>query len=126
MINKKKTIIPLIAISLTVLFCAWPDFHPEKYLGLKYSWQLDMLLHSGYYLLFTLLVGFLYGKKINSFLFFSLLFTFSLLLELIQNWIPKRSLTLLDVVSNAIGVIFGIVLFEFFGRVIYKNKAAID
>lgn len=118
----KKTIIPLIAISLTVLFCAWPDFHPEKYLGLKYSWQLDMLLHSGYYLLFTLLVGFLYGKKINSFLFFGVFFTFSLLLELIQNWIPKRSLTLLDVVSNAIGVVFGISLFQFTKRVKWQKK----
>lgn len=118
----KKTIIPLIAISLTVLFCAWPDFHPEKYLGLKYSWQLDMLMHSGYYFLFTLLLGFLYGKKINSFLFFGVLFTFSLLLELIQAWVPKRSVTVLDVLSNVVGIIFGIVLLGYYETIIRKAE----
>lgn len=118
----KKTIALFIAICLTVLCCAWPDFHPEKHLGLKYTWQLDVVLHSGYYLLFTLLLRFLFLKKTNVFIFFSLLLVFSLCLELIQAWIPKRSLTLLDVGSNAIGVIFGMFLFRFLKRNFNKSK----
>lgn len=108
------------AIALTIVLSTLPDFHPEKYAGLAYTWQLDMLIHSGYYFLLTLLLRYFVFRQTNILLFAGILFFFSLVLEVLQAWIPKRSLTLLDMLSNFIGIIFGVVLFRFFE--IYTSK----
>jgi VanZ family protein len=63
-----------------------------------------MLIHGGYYLLLTLLLRYFVFKHTNLFLFAGILFLCSLVLEVLQAWIPKRSLTLLDMLSNFIGV----------------------
>ena len=31
--------------------CLWPDFHPEQKVLQQYYWQVDMLIHGGYYFL---------------------------------------------------------------------------
>lgn len=92
------------ATAVTILFFTFPNFHPEKYLGVGYSWQLDVAIHAGYFFALTVLFRFTVFKKTNIFLFFSILFFFSLILELLQAWIPKRSATVLDMFSNAIGI----------------------
>lgn len=94
----------IITIALTIVLSTLPNFHPETYMGLAYTWQLDMLIHGGYYLLLTLLLRYFVFKQTNLFLFACILFLYSLVLELLQAYIPKRSLTVLDMLSNFIGV----------------------
>lgn len=104
----------IIAIALTIVLSTLPNFHPETYLGLPYTWQLDMLIHGGYYVLLTLLLRYFVFKQTNLFLFAGILFLCSLVLEVLQAYIPKRSLTLLDMLSNFMGIVLGIVLFRIF------------
>lgn len=82
---------------------------------MTYSWQLDMAMHSSYFCVVTLLLRFTYFKETQSLTFFSLLFIVAVTLELLQAWIPKRSSTVLDVVSNSIGIFAAIVF-------VAKNK----
>ncbi|MBC7696714.1 MAG: VanZ family protein [Burkholderiales bacterium] len=104
----------IIAIALTIVLSTLPNFHPETYLGLAYTWQLDMLIHGSYYLLLTLLLRYFVFKQTNIFLFAGILFLCSLVLEVLQAYIPKRSLTVLDMLSNFMGIVLGVVLFRIF------------
>ncbi len=92
----------------TILINELPNFHPEKYLGLRYSWQLDMIMHGGYFFMLTILLRMTVFTNTNSIALFSILFLSSLGLELLQTWIPKRSSTALDVLSNGLGIIFAL------------------
>ena len=125
----------IIAIALTIVLSTLPNFHPETYMGLAYTWQLDMLIHGGYYLLLTLLLRYFVFKQTNLFLFAGILFLCSLVLEVLQAYIPKRSLTLLDMLSNFMGIVLGIVLFRIFeiqmtkeggGRKFTKQKTILE
>ena len=51
-----KKVLFIVLLILTSLFCEWPDFHPEHYLGADYHWWLDMIFHGGYYLVITILL----------------------------------------------------------------------
>ena len=115
----------IIAITLTIVLSTLPNFHPETYMGLAYTWQLDMLIHGGYYLLLTLLLRYFVFKQTNLFLFAGILFLFSLVLEVLQAHIPNRSLTLLDMLSNFMGIVLGIVLFRMFELYISKKNTLI-
>ena len=88
---------------------------------MTYSWQLDMAMHSSYFCVVTLLLRFTYFKETQSLTFFTVLFIAAVALELLQTWIPKRSTTLLDVVSNGIGIFVGIV-FVAKKNVLQNNK----
>ena len=112
----------MVAVALTILLSTLPDFHPENYLGLSYSWQLDMLIHGSYYFLLTILLRYFVFKQSSVFFFGSALFFFSVVLELIQLWIPKRSLTLLDLLSNATGIFLGLVLLKIFDIQMMKGE----
>jgi glycopeptide antibiotics resistance protein len=103
-IDKRWWFVAACALIGTVLINELPNFHAEKYLGVGYSWQLDVVIHAGYFFALTVLFRFAVFKKTIIFLFFSILFFFSLILELLQAWIPKRSATVLDMFSNAIGI----------------------
>lgn len=117
-LNTKQSLI-LIGLGLiTLLFCLWPNFHIEKYLGLKYSWQIDLLTHSLYYLCFSLFVfNWLFSKSNRSILLFYC-FLFSLCVEVLQTWIPNRSVSILDVLSNTLGILSGFIL----SNLIIKHK----
>ncbi len=84
---------------------------------MTYSWQLDMAMHSSYFCLVTLLLRFTYFKETHALTFFALLFIVAVTLELLQAWIPKRSFTLLDIMSNGLGIIFGLVIFNFMNKI---------
>ena len=71
-----------------------------------------MIMHGGYFCMLTILLRITVFTKINGIALFSILFLSSLGLELLQTWIPKRSSTTLDVVSNCIGILFGLFLIE--------------
>lgn len=100
----------------TILINELPNFHPEKYLGLRYSWQLDMIMHGGYFCMLTILLRKTVFANTNGIALFSILFLSSIGLELLQTWIPKRSSTVLDVASNGIGIGLGIAMFKIVSR----------
>ena len=110
--QSKWWILTACAVICTILVNELPNFHPEKYLGMTYSWQLDMAMHSSYFCVVTLILRFTYFKETHALTFFSLLFIAAVTLELLQTWIPKRSSTLLDVASNCIGILLGLFLIE--------------
>ena len=114
-IDKRWWFVVVCALIGTILINELPNFHPEKYLGLTYSWQLDMIMHGGYFCMLTILLRMTVFANTNGIALFGILFLTSLGLELLQTWIPKRSSTLLDVVSNGIGIFVGIVF-------VAKNK----
>lgn len=103
-IDKRWWFVLACALIGTILINELPNFHPEKYLGLRYSWQLDMIMHGGYFCMLTILLRITVFANTNGIALFSILFLSSLGLELLQTWIPKRSSTALDVVSNSIGI----------------------
>jgi len=109
-IDKRWWFVVACALIGTILINELPNFHPEKYLGLTYSWQLDMIMHGGYFFMLTILLRMTVFANTNGIALFSILFLSSLGLELLQTWIPKRSRTLLDVVSNGIGIVLGIAM----------------
>jgi hypothetical protein len=91
----------------TCVFCNWPDFHPEEHVGMGYHWQLDMIFHGGYFYIASLLLLWLVPLQWSPMHVCLLLWLFSLLLEMIQVWVPGRSFTLLDIISNTIGISAG-------------------
>ncbi len=106
-IDKRWWFVVACVLIGTILINELPNFHPEKYLGLRYSWQLDMIMHGGYFFVLTILLRMTVFTNTNGIALFSILFFSSLGLELLQTWIPKRSSTSLDVVSNGIGIGLG-------------------
>jgi VanZ family protein len=98
---------------LSCLFCGWPGFHPEEYLGLSYHWALDMFFHSTYYFSITIFLLWLFHRHVRIMVFYLSLLTFSFILEFIQLWIPDRTFTLLDLTSNFLGITSGCFMFLF-------------
>lgn len=89
---------------------------------MTYSWQLDMAMHSSYFCVVTLILRFTYFKETHALIFFTLLFIAAVVLELLQTWIPKRSFTLLDIMSNCIGIVLGIAVYKIAIKFRKKHK----
>ena len=106
----------ILIVLLSCLFCCWPDFHPEAYLGLQYHWALDMLFHSSYYFFITLVLCWLFLKYVDPIVFYFSLLGFSFVLEVTQLWIPGRAFTLLDLTSNLLGITTAFFLYYLFSR----------
>jgi VanZ family protein len=102
-IKRSKRIIAGLAI-LTLVLSSVPRFHLENLLDIEYNPVLDMLQHGGYYFVLGVALFLLFPKRryIEVILFF-LLFS-SLIFEIAQLWIPGRDFTMLDIVSNYIGI----------------------
>ena len=105
-----KYLILAITIIATVAMCLWPDFHPEQKVLQQYYWQVDMLIHGGYYFVVCMLILLLRFKIKPTYIGLAL-FTFSLLLELLQNFSYHRSVSLLDILSNLLGIGLAVVMF---------------
>ncbi len=101
--KRSKRIIAGLAI-LTLVLSSWPRFHLEKFLDIEYNPLLDMLQHGGYYFVLGVALFLIFPKRryIEVILFF-LLFS-SLIFEIAQLWIPGRDFTMLDIISNYIGI----------------------
>lgn len=110
--NTLKITLLVLAAALTLLVTLMPNFHPEKQLGLNYHWQLDVLFHSGYYLVLTLALRFLLTKPHNNFIFLGLLLLTATALELLQIWVPHRAFSKMDMASNGIGIVLGGVIYS--------------
>jgi VanZ family protein len=101
--KRSRRIITLLSI-LTIALTSWPRFHLEKSLDMEYTTWFDMLQHGGYYFVLGVVLFQLFPKKrYYEIILFSLLFG-SLILEILQLWIPGRDFTLLDIGSNYLGI----------------------
>ena len=111
-----KRLILILILLFTAAVCLWPDLHPEKVVVSHYYWQVDMLIHGGYYFLVCLAVLLLgFQKKI---IFTGLyLFGFSVLLELLQYFSYNRSVTLLDITDNLVGIIAAMVTYSLYLKI---------
>jgi VanZ family protein len=103
----------VLALITTLLVSLWPDFHPERQINIAYSLPLDVLFHSGYYFFLSILLRYVKFIPVKPILFFVIFFFISTVLEILQAWVPKRSVSLLDIFSNVLGIAFGLLFFEF-------------
>lgn len=103
----KKVLIVTGVFVLTAVFCEWPDFHPEHYFGANYHWWLDMVFHGGYFLLITIFLYILFCKGRQTGLFWITVLGTSYAFEALQALIPGRTVSLLDMSSNLLGVSIG-------------------
>lgn len=78
--------------------------------------RLDHLLHTTAYFLFSLyyIMGKYFGlslfKSRKQIIFFLILFAVGFLAEVIQIWVPYRSFSLMDMLSNLVGIAAGYVV----------------
>ena len=116
-----KRLLLILILLFTAAVCLWPDLHPEKVVVSHYYWQVDMLIHGGYYFLVCiaiLLLGF--RKKI---IFTALsVFGFSVILELLQYFSYNRSVTLMDIGDNLLGILAAVVGYEIVRRIYLRKK----
>jgi len=92
-----------ITLIATMALCLWPDFHPEQRMFHQYYWQVDVLIHGGYYFVVCILMLLLRFKPKPIYIGIAL-FVFSFFLELLQNFSSQRSVSPLDILSNFVGI----------------------
>lgn len=125
--KKEKKLKRIVAglIILTIVVTSLPNLHLEKTFGLEYSWWFDMLQHGGYYFMLGVTLFLLFpGKKHLQLILFYLCLG-SLILEILQLWIPGRAFTQLDITSNYIGIAAAFLINFFILRPRYKRKHSI-
>lgn len=81
-----------------------PDFHPERYYSNGYHEWLDVVQHSGYFFAFTMGVLWVFPSSRRFIPFYFIIIGVSVILEIAQLWIPKRSFSLMDIGSNILGI----------------------
>ena len=99
-----KVFLFIVILIVTGIFCEWPDFHPEHYLGTEYRWWLDMIFHGGYYFVITILLYIFFCKGRYKGVFWVAVLLSSYLFEILQGLVPGRTVSLLDMTSNFLGV----------------------
>lgn len=112
----KKVLVVAGVVVLTGIFCEWPNFHPEHYFGANYHWWLDMVFHGGYYLVVTIFLYILFCKGRQTGLFWLTVLVTSYAFEALQALIPGRTVSLLDLCSNLLGISIGTILCTVFYR----------
>jgi VanZ family protein len=105
-----KTLIIAGTIILTGIFCEWPDFHPEHFFGANYHWWLDMVFHGGYYLVITIFLYVMLCKGRQIGIFWITILGTSYAFEALQGLVPGRTVSLLDMTSNLLGISIGTVV----------------
>lgn len=112
----KKALIIVGAVILTGVFCEWPDFHPETYFGANYHWWLDMIFHGGYYLVITIFLYIFFCKGRQVGIFWIMVLGTSYVFEVLQGLVPGRTVSLLDMTSNLLGISIGTLVCNLFYR----------
>ncbi|MET0465048.1 MAG: VanZ family protein [Chitinophagaceae bacterium] len=93
-----------VIVLASLLMLLIPDFHPERFYSNGYHEWLDILQHSGYFFAFTIGVLWVFPACRRFFPFYFLIIGVSVILEIAQQWIPKRSFALMDMGSNILGI----------------------
>jgi VanZ family protein len=109
-----KIFLFVVLLVVTGLFCEWPNFHPEHYFSANYHWWLDMIFHGGYYFVVTILLYILFCKGRYKGIFWIAVLLSSYLFEIGQSFVPGRSVSLLDMTSNFLGVSLATLLCSLF------------
>jgi len=117
----KQSFIIAFAVLLTVILYLWPNFHPDKFILDRYYWQWDIVEHSGYFFCLTLFCRYFKIIKTKDWIFFIILFSISAVLESLQMFIPLRSVDLMDLGSNSLGIFTGIIAFNLYIKVKKKQ-----
>jgi VanZ family protein len=105
-----KALILVAVVIITIVFCEWPDLHPETYFGADYHWWLDMVFHGGYYLLVTIFLYVVFCKGRQTGIFWITVLMTSYAFEGMQAFIPGRTASILDLASNFLGISIGTLL----------------
>jgi hypothetical protein len=111
-----KALIIAGTIILTGICCEWPDFHPEHFLGSNYHWWLDMVFHGGYYLVITIFLYILFCKGRQTGIFWLTILGTSYAFEALQGLVPGRTVSLMDMTSNLLGISIGTIVCSLFYR----------
>jgi VanZ family protein len=111
-----KMILFVVLLVVTSVFCEWPNFHPEHFLGASYHWWLDMIFHGGYYFVITILLFIIFCKGRYTFLFWMAVLLTSYIFEALQSFVPGRSVSLLDMTSNFLGISLATLICSLFYR----------
>jgi VanZ family protein len=111
-----KTLVFIALLILTGLFCEWPNFHPEHFFGSGYHWWLDMIFHGGYYFIVTIPLYLVFCKRHQVPVFWITVLLSSYVFEALQAFVPGRSVSLLDLTSNLLGISLATLLCTFFYR----------
>jgi len=114
-----KKIVFAALLIITGLFCEWPDFHPEHIFGSVYHWWLDMIFHGGYYFVITILLYTVFCKGRQILIFWITVLLSSYVFEGLQSFVPGRSVSLLDMTSNLLGISFATIICTIY----YKAKS---
>lgn len=109
-LNKTKKMLIFFLLLITIAVCVWPNFHPEKVVFKNYYWQLDVFMHGFYYLTLSMIMRLIVFRNTKLINVFTILFLFSVLLEFAQFCTPGRQVTILDLISNFLGILLGVVL----------------
>ena len=107
-----RYIVLILILGITATLLLWPNFHPEQAILRHYYWQLDVLIHAGYFFGLTLLIASLKLPVKPLYLFFSLSL-FSIAMELLQHFSTMRGVSWLDGIDNVLGIGLGVFAFEY-------------
>lgn len=99
-----KKAFPRIIVLASLLMLLIPDFHPERYYSNGYHEWLDILQHSGYFFAFTIGLLWVFPSCRRFLPFYFVIIGVSVILEIAQFWIPKRTFSLMDMGSNILGI----------------------
>ncbi|MDD3320468.1 MAG: VanZ family protein [Paludibacter sp.] len=110
--NKKLKYISIaIILLITAALYLWPDFHPEKVVVSDHKWYYDLIVHGGYFFIATLAL--LMTRLKFKAIFIGLSFFFlSIILELLQYFSYNRSVDIVDIGCNFVGIFLAVGVFS--------------
>lgn len=99
-----KYIYLALILIITTLLYLWPDFHPEKIVVNDHKWYYNLIIHGGYFFVATFML-LLLRLKYNIALISLIFFILSVLLEFLQYFSYNRSVDIVDIASNFVGIL---------------------
>ena len=98
-------------LTFTVTLYLWPDLHPERAVVDQHFWWMDLIMHGGYFLVATFLLLLIPLQK-SPVIIALIFFTLSVGLELLQYFSYNRTMDIVDVASNLLGVILAVGIYK--------------
>lgn len=108
-------------ILITFAATCYPGFEFHSTPLMKKDSLIDFFLHVMYYFIIAVVFFPLLNPRNNSsWIFFPALLVLSVIFEILQMWVPSRSFSFIDMVGNAIGILFA-ASFSYWGRRKYNR-----
>jgi VanZ family protein len=115
-----------VIVLASLLMLLIPDFHPERLYSSGYHEWLDVLQHSGYFFAFTIGILWVFPACRRFLPFYFLIVGVSVILEVAQQWIPKRSFSLMDMGSNILGITLAYLCWWAISRIRLRSRQKVD